>query len=264
MADEQNGHGELQELIGGYALGGLTHEEYARVEAHLPVCSECSRRLRLLSVLAEGMDRAVPQMEPPSGLRSRVLAAAVKSQPAKAPVAPTTSGWLLLAASLAAIALGGYTLMLRLQVRALDQEIAQVRAEAENASNEAAQAREQIRAAQDTLQILTAPDVTQVQLAGQPPAAGAAGRAFLSQSRGLVVSASALPTLPPQRVYQLWIVPKGAPPISAGLMTPDASGRATAVSTGANLQMAAAIAITLEPAGGVPAPTGAMYLVGSL
>jgi anti-sigma-K factor RskA len=263
MADEQNGHGEIQELLTGYALGGLTPEEHARVQAHLRVCAECSQRLRSLSVLAEGLGRAVPQMEPPLGLRSRVLAAAVKSPPAKT-TRPAPAGWLLLAASIAALVAGGYTLMLRQQVRALQQEIAQMRAEAQNAANEVAQARQQIQAAQDTLQILAAPDVTQVQMAGQAPAAGATGRALLSQSRGLVVSASALPALPPGRVYQLWIVPDGAPPVSAGLMTPDASGRATAVLTGANLPMAAAIAITLEPAGGVPTPTGPMYLVGKV
>jgi anti-sigma-K factor RskA len=101
-------------------------------------------------------------------------------------------------------------------------------------------------------------------MAGQAPAAGATGRALLSRSRGLVVSASALPALPAGRVYQLWIVPPGAPPVSAGLMTPDASGRATSVLISTNLPMAAAIAITLEPAGGVPAPTGPMYLVGKV
>lgn len=263
MADEQNGHGEIQELLTGYALGGLTPEEHARVQAHLRTCAECSHRLRSLSVLAEGLDRAVPQMEPPSGLRSHVLTAAVKSQPAKA-TRPAPAGWLLMAASIAAVVAGGYTLMLRQQVRGLEQQIAQVRAEAERAANEATQARQQIQAAQDTLQILAAPDVMQVQMAGLDPAPGATGRALFSRTRGLVVSATGLPQLPPDRVYQLWIVPAGAQPVSAGLMTPDPTGRATSVLISTNLPIAAAVAITQEPAGGVPQPTGPMYLAGKV
>jgi anti-sigma-K factor RskA len=51
--------------------------------------------------------------------------------------------------------------------------------------------------------------------------------------------------------------------VSAGVFQPDANGSAqTVVQTPANVPMPVAMAVTIEPAGGVPAPTGDKYLVG--
>jgi anti-sigma-K factor RskA len=53
--------------------------------------------------------------------------------------------------------------------------------------------------------------------------------------------------------------------LSAGLIEPDASGRADAVfATSPDIPNPVAVAVTLEPAGGVPAPTGPKYLVGTV
>ena len=110
--------------------------------------------------------------------------------------------------------------------------------------------------------ILTAPDVRQIDLAGQPVAPRAAARAFWSRSRGLVLTASNLPAPPPGRTYQLWFVTAQAP-VSAGLLKPDASGRVTTLlNTPADLPAPAALAVTLEPEGGSVAPTGEKYLIG--
>jgi anti-sigma-K factor RskA len=52
-------------------------------------------------------------------------------------------------------------------------------------------------------------------------------------------------------------------PVSAGLLELDAAGRVTqAFNTPVDLARPVAIAVTDEPAGGVPAPTGDKYLVG--
>jgi anti-sigma-K factor RskA len=73
---------------------------------------------------------------------------------------------------------------------------------------------------------------------------------------------SNLPPLPPGRVYQVWVVTAQAP-VSAGLLTPDASGGGSVYfETPVDILPPVAVAVTLEPAGGVPAPTGAAYLVG--
>ena len=101
-----------------------------------------------------------------------------------------------------------------------------------------------------------------VELAGQPVAPRAFARAFWSRSRGLVFTASNLPPLASGRTYQLWIV-NGQTPVGAGLLKPDADGIVHAVfTTPSDLAKAVAIAVTIEPDGGVPAPTGDKYLVG--
>ena len=112
--------------------------------------------------------------------------------------------------------------------------------------------------------VLAAPDVSRIDLAGQTAAPQASGRGYWSRSRGLMFTASSLPALPPGRAYQLWVLTAQTPPISNGwMLRPDASGRAAAIfETPVDLPVPTAMAVTIEPDGGVPAPTGAMYLVG--
>jgi len=112
--------------------------------------------------------------------------------------------------------------------------------------------------------ILAAPDAVRVDLAGQPAAPTASARAFWSRSRGLVITGTNLPQLPSGRSYQLWVVTAQAP-ISAGLLTPDAQGRVSGTfATPSDIPPPVAMAVTIEPAGGVPAPTGDKFLVGTL
>jgi anti-sigma-K factor RskA len=91
----------------------------------------------------------------------------------------------------------------------------------------------------------------------------ARARALWSRQRGMVFTASNLPPLPPGRVYQVWVVTAQAP-VSAGLLTPDAQGGGSVYfETPVDIAPPVAVAVTLEPAGGVPAPTGARYLIGT-
>lgn len=72
-----------------------------------------------------------------------------------------------------------------------------------------------------------------------------------------------LPSPKPGKTYQVWLVTDDAK-ISAGTFKPDADGKAV---MHANYVMARdalrAVAITEEPEGGVPAPTGPMVVVGT-
>jgi anti-sigma-K factor RskA len=107
--------------------------------------------------------------------------------------------------------------------------------------------------------------VARVDLAGQQPVAPkASARAFWSRSRGMVFNASNLPSLPAGKTYQLWVVTSQAP-ISAGLLTPDAQGSVSGVfATPPDIPQPVAMAVTIEPEGGVPSPTGEKFLIGTL
>ena len=62
--------------------------------------------------------------------------------------------------------------------------------------------------------------------------------------------------------YQLWLVPMNGAPISAGVFNP-VSGEMNSMMVKVPAGIAAkAFAVTLEPAGGMPGPTGPMILVG--
>ena len=99
---------------------------------------------------------------------------------------------------------------------------------------------------------------------GQRPLAPSAhGRAFWSRSRGgLVFTATNLPAPPDGKVYQLWFVTTVA--VSAGLLQPDESGQVSMVApTDRSMGEPVAMAVTLEPAGGVPHPLGRSIWSGS-
>jgi anti-sigma-K factor RskA len=80
---------------------------------------------------------------------------------------------------------------------------------------------------------------------------------------GGVFVATGLPAPPAGKAYQLWAIAGGNAPVSAGVFTVDASGTGSlAVRPLPGVSTVSAFAVTLEPAGGLPAPSGAMYLLG--
>jgi hypothetical protein len=114
-----------------------------------------------------------------------------------------------------------------------------------------------------TIQVMNAPDVRQLMLKGQAAAASASGRAYVSASLGLAFSATQLPALPPDRVYQLWII-AGKTPIGAGTFTVAADGSASLTrALPAGVTAIDAVAVTSEPGpGGSATPTMPVLLIG--
>jgi anti-sigma-K factor RskA len=229
-------HEDAAELTGLYVLGSLTAAERDAFEAHLAGCERCAVEVKAFEPVVLALGQLPAPADPDPSVRGRVLAS-LGAEPA--PRAATGAGlpaWLALAAALVVAA---------------------------GAAFYAVQLRRQAAATQAMAAILAAPDLARIDLAGQPAAPSASARALWSRSRGLVFTASNLPALPAGRVYQLWVLSKEPAPMSAGLMRPDASGRVTVtVQTPADMPQPVAMAVTLEPDGGVPAPTGDKYLVG--
>ena len=174
------------------------------------------------------------------------------------------SGWLALAAALVfAVGAGAYAWQLQLRVRTLEARLDGAEERASSAERAVADARRTAGEAQAAMSVLAAPDMVRIELAGQSAAAAARARALWSRNRGMVFTATNLPQAPAGRVYQVWVVTAGGP-VSAGLLTPDAGGRAEAFfNTPPDIAPPTAVAVTLEPAGGVPAPTGERYLLGT-
>ena len=161
------------------------------------------------------------------------------------------------------IGMGAYIGRLRVEVSNLEARLDQALQQAANAQLAVADARRVSLENQSAMAVLAAPDLARIDLAGQTVAPQASARALWSRERGMVFTATRLPALPAGKVYQVWVVTAQAP-ISAGLLVPDADGRGVAVfQTPNDIPAPVAIAVTIEPAGGVPAPTGEKFLVGS-
>jgi anti-sigma-K factor RskA len=282
-ADRSANHEEQKALAATYVLGALDAEERRSFESHLASCPECAAEVRSLQPVIAGLALAVPPRTPRAELRERVLAAIRATEAGRPPagthlhpnalqnarwgprlkVRPYGVHWLPLAAMLLlTVGVGAYAARLHLRVVDLEARLEQAIIRAANAEGAMADARRVALEAQQAMAVLAAPDLARIELAGQPAAPNATGRALWSRQRGMVFIASNLPPPSAGKVYQVWVVPSG-PPISAGLLTPDASGRGDAVfNTPPDIPAPVAVAVTLEPAGGVPAPTGPMYLIG--
>lgn len=264
MSTEVQNHDAWLESAALYVIDAMTADERRAFESHLRGCELCQAELASLEGVDQALASAVPQIDPPAALRDRVLAS-VRPPKADARTGTSLAQWLPLAASLAlSLGLGGYAYSLQQRIVVLEDELTDARAQAADTLARADATQRTLQVTQSHLDVLTAPDSTRVTLAGQAPAAGASGRADWSRARGLAVSLENLPPLQAGRTYQLWLLTAGMP-VSAGLLMPDAAGRSTVVyPVPQGGVMPTGFALTEEPDGGLPQPTGQPILVGLL
>jgi hypothetical protein len=212
---------------------------------------------------------AVPQQTPRPELRSRVLAVLADGPRSnqlagreRAPRLKVRERLPLAASVVLAIGIGLYAWHLQRRVSTLEARVGDAERQVQTAQRATLEAQRAADQAHTAMTVLAAPDMVRIDLSGQPSAPQATARALWSRNRGMVFTATNLPLAPAGRAYQVWVVTADAP-VSAGLLTPDSSGRAAVFfSTPSDIAPPVAIAVTLEPAGGVTAPTGARYLVG--
>lgn len=146
------------------------------------------------------------------------------------------------------------------RLAALQRELDNARRQAEQQSRALADYRAMFR-------ILESGSLRQVALRGIDPRAGkATATAVFAPDGGVLLLAKDLPRLPGDRVYQLWLVKKNQSNVSsAGLLRVDGQGRGVVYAgPQAGLGGVTALAISEEPAGGSPAPTGLKLLFGAV
>jgi hypothetical protein len=145
----------------------------------------------------------------------------------------------------------------------LQQNMAGMRAQFEAQLNDQGNKLEQ---ANQTLATLLDPEATKIELVAVGSKPQPRGKAiYQRRNRNLIFFASNLPTLPADKIYELWLFPAdGGAPIAAGLFKPDARGSATVVNPPLPEGVAAKnFAVTLEPASGShEAPRGTPVIVG--
>jgi anti-sigma-K factor RskA len=260
-------HDDLVVLAPAYVLGALEPSERLAFESHLAACDRCVAEVRSLARVTSGLAQSVAHVTPRAALRDRVLLA-VGARDVRAPastVVPRSvmGNWLAYAACVAlATAAGLYAMNLRTRVESLEARLEVAQSRLAVADRAMVDARRVAFETQSAMAVLAAADLTRVDLQGAPAAPQAVGRALWSRQSGMVFAANNLPPLPAGRIYQVWLV-AGGPPVSAGLVAPDEDGRGVAIfRTPVDVRGPVTVAVTIEPVGGVPAPTGAFYLTG--
>jgi|SRR6476661_2329190 len=242
--------GRAVELAEVYALDAVSDAERAAIEAYVSAAPEAERQAfheRVRQARETLATTFTAEEEPPADLFDRIVAqlpahsADVSAPAAPAAPPPVTDqlsaarerrdvrrrsagmrNWLIGVAAAAVIALGGVG----------------VGAYVANQND-------------PLTQVLQAQDVRQatVEVSG----GGTAIVSIAPSKDALVVRMKDVPPPPEGKVYQMWLIPKdGTSPVSQGLMDAEALSRPAVVK---GIHSAAALGITVEPAGGSTAPT---------
>ena len=261
-------HEPFAESAAGYALGALSGDERRAFEAHLASCADCRRDVAEFARVTDALPQTLTPEPLPADLRARVLTAVAGPRRVPDPAVSRSRGstirpwlgWLAAAASLAAVVAGALAYGQWREVADLRTELARAHEQGEALERQLAALQQSASQARQTAAVLGASDLARVELAGQAEAPIATGRVLWSQSQGLVFIATNLPPLPPGRVYQLWVV--ADKPLSAGVLVADSAGQFSVVNASPVAAPPKAFALTVEPEGGRPSPTGPMVLVG--
>jgi anti-sigma-K factor RskA len=266
-------HDLYLDSIPSYVLGALDDAELAALEAHLETnCAECNAEMLRASRDLEALAAANTPVVASTMTRARLMAKIDNLPPAQPVLDPARAdrrgvSWLPLAAAatLVVLAWSGWTqLDLRRQLNQLTAQRAADQQQLVALRSDLDRAQYELGRFALTNRILAAPGLQTVRLAGLDAAPQASAQALVSSVEGKAVFyASNLEPQGPDKTYQLWII-AGGKPISAGTFELDDSGGGALVVENLGTDVAIeAWAVTIEPAGGVPQPTGPMVLMGS-
>jgi anti-sigma-K factor RskA len=261
-----NGHPSHDEDFDLYALGALEGEEKQAIESHVAQCGACLRKLAEAQGRIALLALDAPRVEPSAGVKERLMKQirgsgedrAVRSAPVEAKSGGGIFGrWWAAVLAPAVVALALAAFFLWTENARLDRQLADLRATVAKQQKEMEQARE-------IADLVEAKDTMVVTLAKQPGMPEGSARVLYNARMGSMLYDGTLAPAPANKSYQLWVVPKEGRPISAGVFNP-AAGESSHMMMKVPPGMAPkAFAVTLEPAGGMPQPTGAMVLVGSV
>ncbi len=263
-----SGHEQFGEDLALYALNTLEGEDRANLEKHLASCSAC--RLELEQLRGDGALIALSVMGPKPPLRSRqrLLDAVAKeaaptlSQKARKDGAPgaveTRRSWWGVLGWAATAAVIVFAASLWKENSALKQSLA-------SASTQAAQSTRELEDLRKIAAPIIAPEAQHVTLVAMKTPPQPQGKAFYLRNRSsLLFMANNMPALPPQKAYELWLIPMQGAPIPAGMFKPDARGSATVMNPPLPAGMEAkAFAVTVENEAGASTPTMPIVMMGT-
>ncbi len=284
-------HQAIKDLLPLAALDRLEPDEARALEEHLRAgCDECEAELRELREVAASLALSLE----PEGSEERIwerldlrlhAAAAEPSRPAaretdgaRRPARGRVGVWraatAVMAAGIIGIAIyaGGISNQLRRANEKHQQELAAMDSRLDGLRAELTRARDEVGALQQVLgtrirleKVLSAPDLRLTRLKPLAPAPGAGAIVAVSATnKAAVFQAIGLPATPAGKTYELWWITKEHGPVAAGLFQAEDGRPVVApVSLPPPGEHVLLSAVTLEPAGGVSKPTGAMYLKGA-
>jgi anti-sigma-K factor RskA len=251
-------HERFEELISIYALGALDRNEAREVEEHLKTgCVFCQEMLteneKILSLIPYSLPSSAPFPRVKDKLFQKIRATKIIDKKAHSPSfwESLQPFWLRLGGAIALallILLVASNLSLRNRLSKQDIELTDLR--------------EQVTRQSEIMEFLQNPNVVDITLVGLKPDSKARGRLLWDkQDNKALFHGLNLPKIPSGKVYQLWVIANNTP-ISMGIFHVDEHGsNIIQVKNIPDPNKVQKFAVTLEPEGGVPQPTGEMYLI---
>jgi anti-sigma-K factor RskA len=232
---------ELREHYDLYALDIAEEPERGEIRVHLNRgCEVCMAGVKRALETTTSLAATAPDVEPSRKLRRRILASVGAER--RAP------GWFAVWA-MSAVTVAALVIVL-LVVRDANQD-------RQKYADEAARS-------QAALAILYGPKTVEASFGGAQPRPPQ-GRVFVNPSQGVLLIASNLPPTSADKIYEMWLIPKGAKPIAAGLFQSKSDGEALHIRPGTvDIASTAAIAVTVENQAGAEQPTTTPLIVAAL
>lgn len=265
-----NGAHIREEDLELYALGALPEEEAAAVQAHVARCRECAPKLAEARGHVAMLALAAEQEKPSPMVKEKLFARIAAERTAVTPAVQASGGhagvqrekgprvswwnWVLVPA----------TAVLAFACVGLYRQNRNLIGELRDAQRIAADFERERMHVMGLVNALSAVDTETIKLASTKdgiPGTGAVVR--YNKRLGRVLYTAELPPLPEEKIYQMWLVPVSGAPISAGTFAADGGQqREPWVAEVPASSLPKAFAVTVEPAGGVPQPTGKIILLG--
>ncbi len=262
-------HDEFEAIAALDAIGAATAGEAAMLEQHLASCESCRRARDEFAEAATLLARDLDPVAPPPEVREHVVETIDEDEEEEEADALDAgrrfiNPWWLATAATLFLALWGWR---EFGIRVARENVRTQQAQIDQLKTENALLKEQREKLASQMESLAAPGTRTIALAGQQISPSASARVFLEpEKRRAIVFFQNLPSNPKDKSYQLWIIRADQPkPVSAGVFDVADNGNANIVIE--NLPVATemkALAVTLEPRGGVDAPTNTnFYLMGN-
>jgi len=280
---------DIREALPLRLLDLLEPDEERVIREHLDSgCTRCAADLAAYSQTLALLPHDLPKEEPSEIVKARLMArvrreAALEAKgPVRAPVAAApTAGTLArqrravwttaAAASVVAALLAGYVTgrivagRHAAETAALAARVEEQQGRLDRQTEEMASLKSQVQRARESIQLVSSPGVTVIDLQGQPDRPKAGARVFWDRAGSYwQIYVASLPPAGPGKTYQLWFITPGGK-ISAGTFDTDVAGTASVrFDVPAGLGNLVATAVTDEPSGGSHQPTGSILLLGKV
>lgn len=273
-------HEDYKELLAAKALTALDAEDARSLDTHLESCVECRaeiyeweqtaafialdagalepspqvRDLILASVRAEGASKAKRNDERAATSAASDVSRVLPFEQPRRNVWTSLGSFGAIAATLLFVGLLVSLVTLWQQNRSTTVELARL-------SSQMEETKDQLERARAVVALLTSPGARMTELAGTNAAPGAHAMLAYDKSGHAMLMAKGLPAAPSGKAYQLWFIKDGKK-MPGKVFTTDAAGNGSVEDQIPEVALGSAVfAITLEPAGGVQVPTGAVYLL---